>query len=122
MKVSRGGLAGKFTAITSLVLVCTIALFAFISIEALTGIFHKEAKGDVETLSEIILHTAHMQMLQGHLENVYRMMDDVSAHEKITRIRLFNKDGTVRYRELRFGALNEDAYKKLAEEVAKAKS
>lgn len=32
------------------------------------------------------------------------------------------KDGTVRYRELKFGALNEDAYKKLAEEVGKAKS
>jgi len=97
VKVSRVGLAGKFTAITGLVLVCTIALFAFISIEALTGIFHREAQGDAETLSEIILHTAHTQMLQGHLENVYRIMDDVSTHEKITRIRLFNKDGTVRY-------------------------
>jgi len=32
------------------------------------------------------------------------------------------KDGNVRYRELKFGALNEDAYRKLAEEVAKAKS
>src|SRR6185295_946145 len=32
------------------------------------------------------------------------------------------KDGTVHYRELKFGALNEDAYKKLADEVAKAKS
>jgi peroxiredoxin len=31
------------------------------------------------------------------------------------------KDGTVRYRELKFGALSEDAYKKLAEEVSKAK-
>jgi peroxiredoxin Q/BCP len=31
------------------------------------------------------------------------------------------KDGTVRYRELKFGALSEDAYKKLAEEVTKAK-
>jgi len=31
------------------------------------------------------------------------------------------KDGTVHYRELKFGALNEDAYKKLADEVAKAK-
>jgi peroxiredoxin Q/BCP len=31
------------------------------------------------------------------------------------------KDGNVRYRELKFGALNEDAYKKLADEVAKAK-
>jgi peroxiredoxin Q/BCP len=32
------------------------------------------------------------------------------------------KDGSVRYRELKFGALNEDAYRKLADEVAKAKS
>ena len=32
------------------------------------------------------------------------------------------KDGNLKYRELKFGALNEDAYKKLAEEVAKAKS
>jgi peroxiredoxin Q/BCP len=32
------------------------------------------------------------------------------------------KDGTLKYRELKFGALSEDAYKKLAEEVAKAKS
>ena len=32
------------------------------------------------------------------------------------------KDGSLRYRELKFGALNEDAYKKLADEVAKAKS
>jgi peroxiredoxin Q/BCP len=32
------------------------------------------------------------------------------------------KDGTIHYRELKFGALNEDAYKKLADEVAKAKA
>jgi peroxiredoxin Q/BCP len=32
------------------------------------------------------------------------------------------KDGNVRYRELKFGALNEDAYRKLADEVAKAKT
>ena len=30
--------------------------------------------------------------------------------------------GTLRYRELRFGALSEDAYTKRAQEVAKAKS
>jgi peroxiredoxin Q/BCP len=32
------------------------------------------------------------------------------------------RDGMVRYRELKFGALSEDAYRKLADEVAKAKS
>lgn len=35
---------------------------------------------------------------------------------------VIGKDGTLRYRELKFGALSEDAYKKLAEEVSKAKS
>ena len=35
---------------------------------------------------------------------------------------VLGKDGTIRYRELKFGALNEDASKKLAEEVAKARS
>jgi thioredoxin-dependent peroxiredoxin len=35
---------------------------------------------------------------------------------------VIGKDGTLRYRELKFGALSEDAYKKLAEEVGKAKS
>jgi peroxiredoxin len=34
---------------------------------------------------------------------------------------VIGRDGNVTYRELRFGALNEDAYKKLADEVSKAK-
>ena len=34
---------------------------------------------------------------------------------------VIGKDGIVRYRELKFGALNEDAYKTLAAAVAKAK-
>jgi len=97
VKLLRGSLAGKFTITTSVVLLATIALFAYISIETLTNVFHKEAQDDVETLSEIILHTAHMQMLQGNLNNVYQMMDDVSSHEKIARIRLFDDGGTVRY-------------------------
>ena len=97
MKLLRGSLTGKFTVTTSTVLIATIALFAYISIETLTTVFHKEAQDDVETLSEIILHTAHMQMLQGNLANVYQMMDDVSSHQKIARIRLFDDNGTVRY-------------------------
>ena len=35
---------------------------------------------------------------------------------------VIGKDGKVRYRELKFGALSEDAYKALAAEVAKAKA
>jgi peroxiredoxin Q/BCP len=35
---------------------------------------------------------------------------------------VIGKDGTVMYRELKFGALNEDAYRQLAEAVRKARS
>ena len=43
-------LAGKFTICTSLVLLVTIACFAYINIESLTTVFLKEAQDDVETL------------------------------------------------------------------------
>lgn len=97
VKLPYRSLAGKFTICTSLVLVVTIAFFAYISIESLTGVFLKDAQDDVETFSEIILHTTHLQMLEDNRAIVYRMMDDVSQHEKIERIRLFDDSGTIRY-------------------------
>ena len=97
MKLPNRSLAGKFTICTSLVLLITIFCFAYINIESLTGVFLKEAQDDVETLSEIILYTTHLQMLEDNRDIVYKMMDDVSAHEKIERIRLFDDKGTIRY-------------------------
>jgi two-component system NtrC family sensor kinase len=90
-------LTGKFAICTSLVLVATIALFAYITIETLRAEFLQEAQNDVETLSEIILYTTHLQMLEDNREIVYKMMDDVSRHEKIARIRLFDDRGILRY-------------------------
>ena len=97
MKLPYRSLAGKFTVCTSLVLLVTITFFAYINIESLKGVFLKEAQDDVETLSEIILHTTHLQMLEDNRDIVYKMMDDVSKHEKIERIRLFDDRGTIRY-------------------------
>jgi two-component system NtrC family sensor kinase len=90
-------LAGKFTICTSLVLLVTIALFAYITIESLTEVFIQEAQDDVETLTEIILKTTHLQMLEGKQEVVFRMMDDVSRHDKVTRVRMFNEKGQLRH-------------------------
>lgn len=97
MKIPRGRLTAKFTVGTSLVLLVTIALFAYLSIESLTRLFFKEAQDDVETLSEIILKTTHLQMLQDNRGVVYRMIDDAGRHEKIARIRLFDGEGRLRY-------------------------
>lgn len=97
VRIPRGRLTAKFTIGTSLVLLITIALFAYLSIEALSGVFFKEAQDDVETLSEIILKTTHLQMLQDNRDVVYRMIDDAGRHEKIARIRLFDGEGRLRY-------------------------
>ncbi|MCM2264548.1 MAG: ATP-binding protein [Desulfuromonadales bacterium] len=97
MRLPYKSLAGKFTICTSLVLLVTIAFFAYINIEALRGVFLDEAKDDVETLSEIILHTTHLQMLEDNRDIVYKMMDDVGKHKKIGLIRLLDDKGTIRY-------------------------
>ena len=90
-------LAGKFTICTSLVLVVTVAFFAYINIEALRTVFLGEAQDDVETLSEIILHTTHLQMLEDNRDIVYKMIDDVGKHKKIGLIRLLDDKGTIRH-------------------------
>lgn len=97
LKLPYRSLAGKFTICTSLVLLVTIAFFAYINIEALRGVFLDEAQDDVETLSEIILHTTHLQMLEDNRDIVYKMMDDVGKHKKIGLIRLLDDKGAIRY-------------------------
>ncbi len=97
IKLPYRSLAGKFTISTSLVLIVTIAFFAYISIESLRGVFLQDAQDDVETLSEILLYTTHQQMLEDNRDIVYQMMEDVSKHEKIARIRLFDDKGMIRY-------------------------
>jgi two-component system NtrC family sensor kinase len=90
-------LISKFTFRTGLVLLVTISLFASFNVSALKEIFLQDAKDDVETVSEIILHTTHFQMLEDNRLRVYEMMEEVCQHEKIDRIRLFGTQGHVHF-------------------------
>ncbi len=90
-------LISKFTFRTGVVLLITISLFASFNISTLKEIFLQDAKDDVETVSEIILHTTHFQMLEDNRLRVYEMMEEVSSHEKIDRIRLFSTAGHVHF-------------------------
>ena len=78
-------------------LLVTISLFAFFNITTLKELFLLDAKDDVETVSEIILHTTHFQMLEDNRSRVYQMMEEVCQHEKIDRIRLFSTAGMVHF-------------------------
>jgi two-component system NtrC family sensor kinase len=90
-------LISKFTFRTGVVLLITISLFAFFNITTLKEIFLQDAKDDIETVSEIILHTTHFQMLEDNRSRVYQMMEEVCLHEKIDRIRLFSTAGMVHF-------------------------
>jgi two-component system NtrC family sensor kinase len=90
-------LISKFTFRTGLVLLVTISLFASFNISALKSVFLQDAKDDLETLSEIILHTTHFQMLEDNRTRVYEMIDEVTQHEKIDRVRLYSTEGFVHF-------------------------
>ena len=78
-------------------LLITVSLFAFFNITTLKKLFLLDAKDDIETVSEIILHTTHFQMLEDNRARVYEMMEEVTLHEKIDRIRLFSTAGLVHF-------------------------
>lgn len=99
-KALNQSLISKFTFRTGVVLLITISLFASFNISTLKEIFLQDAKDDVETVSEIILHTTHFQMLEDNRLRVYEMMQEVSSHEKIDRIRLFSTAGIVHFSTL----------------------
>jgi len=90
-------LISKFTFRTGVVLLITVSLFAFFNITTLKKLFLLDAKDDIETVSEIILHTTHFQMLEDNRARVYEMMEEVTLHEKIDRIRLFSTAGLVHF-------------------------
>ncbi len=96
-KALSHSLISKFTFRTGVVLLITISLFAFFNITTLKELFLIDAKDDIETVSEIILHTTHFQMLEDNRQRVYQMMEEVCQHEKIDRIRLFSTVGQVHF-------------------------
>ncbi len=97
LKRFSNSLISKYILRTGIVLLVTISLFAFFNISTLKEIFLQDAKDDIETVSEIILHTTHFQMLKDNRPQVYEMIKEVCSHEKIDRIRLFSTDGLVHF-------------------------
>jgi two-component system NtrC family sensor kinase len=90
-------LISKYIFRTGLVLLITISLFAYFNISTLKRVFLHDAKDDIETVSEIIIHTTHFQMLEDNRDQVYEMIEEATRHEKIDRIRLFTPDGHVSF-------------------------
>ena len=91
----RQSLISKFSISTGIVLLLAITLFALVNLSTLKEAFFQEAMNEVESVSEILLYTTHYHMLEDNRDRVYQMMEEVSKHEKIERIRLFSMQGMV---------------------------
>lgn len=93
----RQSLISKFSISTGIVLLLAIALFALVNLSTLKEAFFQEAMDEVESVSEILLHTTHFSMLEDNRPRVYQMMNEVGTHEKIERIRLLSMEGLVHF-------------------------
>lgn len=87
----------QFSLVSSIVLLFTSALFTYFNLETLKktllGLYIERA----DSLSETIIRATHHEMLRNDRSRLMAMIQEVSAHGEIRRIRLINKDGIITY-------------------------
>jgi two-component system, NtrC family, sensor kinase len=93
----RLNLISKLTIAISLVLLGTMALFAFLNQKNLKDLLLQEAISDADKISETIIRNTHNQMLRDDRPMFYRTIEDIGTQRGVARIRLINKTGRVIY-------------------------
>lgn len=95
MRFFRFSLISKLSISTSLMLLLLMALFSYISLEALEKLMLEEAASDADKLSETLIKTTHYQMLENDQLRVYQMIQEVGTQSGIEHIRMVNKNGII---------------------------
>ncbi|HBA87074.1 MAG TPA: two-component sensor histidine kinase [Geobacter sp.] len=91
----RLNLISKLTIATGLVLLSTIALFAYLNLNSLKGILLQDAIGETDALTETIIRTAHNHMLRDDRPMFYKTIEEIGKQRGVERVRLINKSGRV---------------------------
>uniref|UniRef100_C6E0C6 histidine kinase n=1 Tax=Geobacter sp. (strain M21) TaxID=443144 RepID=C6E0C6_GEOSM len=91
----RLNLISKLAIATSLVLLSTMALFAYLNFRSLHGLLLQEAITEADSISETILSTTHNQMLRDDRPLFYKTLEEMGRQQRVERIRLINKTGRV---------------------------
>ncbi|MBV5339440.1 MAG: HAMP domain-containing protein [Deltaproteobacteria bacterium] len=91
----RLSLIQKLTALTGTVVVLFMTLFAWININNLQKMLVNNTTREIENLASTIIRMTHYQMLADNRTMVYQMIDEVSSHPGIERIRMINHDGII---------------------------
>ena len=91
----RLNLISKLAIATGLVLLSTMALFAYLNLNSLKGLLLQEAISEADNITETIIRTTHNQMLRDDRPLFYKTIEEIGSQQGVERIRLINKTGRV---------------------------
>ena len=91
----RLNLISKLAIATGLVLLITMALFAYLNFNNLKDLLQQEAISDADKISETIIRSTHNQMLRDDRPLYYNTIAEIGSQRGVKRIRLINKAGRV---------------------------
>ncbi|BCG45912.1 integral membrane sensor signal transduction histidine kinase [Citrifermentans bremense] len=91
----RLNLISKLAIATSLVLLSTMALYAYLNFRSLQGLLLQEAISEADRISETILRATHNQMLRDDRPLFYKTIEEMGSQQGVERIRLINKTGRI---------------------------
>jgi len=88
-------LISKLTIATGLVLLSTMALFAYLNFNNIKDLLLQEAITDADNISKTIIRTTYNQMLRDDRPMFYKTMEEIGSQRGVQRIRLINKTGRI---------------------------
>ncbi|MBU5635654.1 HAMP domain-containing protein [Geomonas sp. Red69] len=91
----RLNLISKLALASGLVLLCTMALFAYLNLRSLKGLLLQEAISEADRITETIIRTTHNQMLRDDRPLFYKTIEEIGNQQGVERIRLINKTGRI---------------------------
>ena len=91
----RLNLISKLAIATSVVLLSTMALFAYLNFKNLKGLLLKDAVSAADRISETIIRTTHNQMLRDDRPLFYKTIEELGSQQGVERVRLINKTGRI---------------------------
>ncbi|GFO61649.1 two-component sensor histidine kinase [Geomonas silvestris] len=93
----RLNLISKLTIATGAVLLCTMALFAYLNLNSFKDLLLQEAISEADKITETIIRSTHNQMLRDDRPLFYKTIAEIGNQRGVERIRLINKTGRVIY-------------------------
>lgn len=93
----RLNLISKLTIATGVVLLSTMALFAFLNLNSLKDLLLQEAISEADKVTDTIIRSTHNQMLRDDRPLFYKTIAEIGSQRGVERIRLINKTGRVIY-------------------------